>query len=256
MDGLANAANLELKYTLFRANGLMDPSGNPVKMKRLRELCEKAYDEKDRRTGSKSSANDRKHCQGGSIKPYLSAGEYREFLGSFWDFENQDRHIGGVTAKFGYQSFNYIDASTGAKAKQDETPWALGAFYAYNPNAWRSIFTLGFQYQHAFKEGDNGTVCPASGGAAVRCSTGALGKPTERNKKLLTAEARKDFVRAGVGLTFTRDFESHVWGLELPISFLKDKDGNYIGGVKAAWRSDNHVFGVGVFVGSTFGLLN
>jgi len=67
-------------------------------------------------------------------------------------------------------------------------------------------------------------------------------------------EARRNFGFAGVGLTSTYDFEARVLGLELPLYFVKDKDGKFIAGIKGGWRDDNHDFFASVFVSTAYGL--
>ena len=85
---------------------------------------------------------------------------------------------------------------------------SAGAFFAYNPDAWRALFVLSLQYQDAFKDATSGAVCPPATGAsaAASCLTGPVGNPKETKKKLASLEVRRDLGFAGIGLTATYDF--------------------------------------------------
>jgi hypothetical protein len=248
LDGLVNTANVEFKYNEFRVQGRKRPTAEVLP--KLDEICDRVFEAMKKQTGK---APDRKGgCDMAEVRKY-SPGDVDAFDNAFWDYDSTS-WMWGASAKAGYQNFDFVDASTAKKGKQDETPWSIGGYVGYSPSTSRTLLSTQFQYQHAFKEGKNGTVCPASTGGAVTCATGAIGNPEKVTKKILSLEGRMATAWAGLGLTIDRDFAAGVWGAELPIHFIKDKDGKFSGGVKWGWRSDTHVSSFNVFVGATFGL--
>lgn len=247
IDGLANTASVELKYSNFTVPGKRSARAMARYKEKLDDICKRTQE-------AAKAAGQAGDCDDFLVSKFGSGDDLYQFVSAFWDPRGGTSRIWGLSAKLGYQNYEYVDSATATKGKQDETPWSLGIFGALNPDDWRAVISLGFQYQRAYKEGTSGTICPASTGGTVACVTAAVDKPKQVTKKILSLEARKEFAGIAAGLTANRDFEARVWGLEIPVYFLKDKDGKFIGGAKAAWRSDTHDFGVSVFVGSAFGL--
>lgn len=250
LDGLVNAASLDLSYSRFRVPGLL----NPAKAPNVDAVCARVHETKKEQTGVATVPG--QGCDSADVAQYGTSADKYEFESAFWDLSNEDRWIWGANAKVGYQNFEFIDATAVVKRKQNQTPWAVGGFIAYNPNTLRAIFTLSVQYQDAFKDSTSGVICPApsTSGAPLRCLSGPVSGPKETKKKLVSLEARRDFGFAGIGLTTTYDFEAEVLGVELPVYFVKDKDGKFSAGIKGGWRDDTHDFTYSVFVGTTFGL--
>jgi hypothetical protein len=254
LDGLVNASSLELTYSRFQVPGKRNPVMTPAIIAKLDAVCKRVYQAMKDQTGS--SPEPSKGCESAEVVEYGSSGDQHDFESAFWDISNSNPWIWGAKAKLGYQNFEFIDATAVAKHKQSETPWAVGAFIAYNPDAWRSMFTLSAQYQDAFQNSANGTVCPAPDGSGtpLSCLNGPIGNPKETKGMQVSFEARRDFGFAATGLTATYDFEKKILGVELPVYFVKDKDGKFNAGIKGGWRDDTHDFTVSVFVSSTFGL--
>jgi hypothetical protein len=254
LDGLVNAASLELTYSRFRVPGRRNPATSQAVIAKLDKICERVYAAMKEQTGE--SPEPGKGCDSAEVAQYGSTKDQHDFESAFWDISNTDRWIGGASARLGRQNFEFIDSGEVAKRKQNETPWAVGGFIAYNRDAWKSLFTLSAQYQDAFEDSTNGTVCPApdGSGSPLICLTGPVNGPEEKKKKLVSLEARRDFGFAGVGLTSTYDFEARVFSVELPLYFVKDKDGKFIAGIKGGWRDDTHDFSASVFVSTAYGL--
>ena len=255
LDGLGNAASLELTYSHFLVPGKRNPVVTPGVLQRLDSICARVYQEMKRQTGNSPETGH--GCESAEVAKYGTATDKHDYESAFWDIENTNRWIWGGNVKLGYQNFDFIDATTMSKQKQDETPWAVGAFIAYNPDKLRALFTFSAQYQDAFKDSSSGILCPSSSssmGGAVSCLSGAINRPKETKKKLLSFEARRDFGFAGIGLTTTYDLEEEIFGAELPVYFVKDKDGKFNAGLKGGWRNDTKDFTASVFVGTTFGL--
>lgn len=245
LDGMVNAERIEIKYSRFRMPGRRYPE-------KALAICERVRAEMEKQKQKPSSESG---CDSEEVEKYGSAADKSDFKNDFWDIKNTNRLIWGANAKLGYQKFDFIDVSSISRHTQEEYPWAVGGFIAFNPDAWRAIFTLNAQYQDAFKDSTTGTVCPAGGSSKpLICMSGPIRSPKETKKKLLSLEARRDFGFAGVGLTATYDFEEKIYGVELPVYFVPDKDGKFNAGIKAGWRNDSHDFTASIFVGSTFDL--
>ena len=252
LDGLVNAAALEFNVGNYHVPGRR----NNAPLRTVVPICARVSEAIKAQTGKPSdSAPD---CDSGQVAAYGSADDKHDFESAFWDVANSNRWIWGVTAKLGYQEFEFVNAANVTRLKKNKTPWAAGAYVAYNPDAWHAVITLGVQYQDAYKDAKAGVVCPSSAvsGAPVVCESGPVGSPKETKKRLVSLSGRRAFALAGIGLTTTYDFESKVFAAELPVYFVKDKDGKFSAGVKAGWRDDTHSTVVSVFVGSTFGLFN
>lgn len=249
LDGFANAASLELSFNSFRVNGVRNPL---PRLKELDAICARV---RKAAAGEGVKIADA-GCESADVQRFGSSLDAHAFESAFWNLSDKNRWISGASVKAGSQTYTYIDASVVKKAKTDRAPWGVGAFVALNRESWRSTFTLRAQYQDTFADADAGAVCPVVGTGPNVCLTGAVGKPTSSTKELVSLEARRAFKSFGAGLTAVYDRKSKVFGAELPIHFVKDKDGNYTAGLKAGWRNDTHVFTLSVFVGSTFGLFD
>jgi hypothetical protein len=254
LDGLVNAATLEFNVGNYYVPGRRNPVMSSAALRTVDPICARVNEAIKIQTGKPPDSTS--GCDSAQVAAYGSAQDQHDFESAFWDVANTNRWIWGATAKLGYQEMEFVDSFTVAKLKKTKTPWAAGAYVAYNPDAWHAVFTLGLQYQDAYKDATTGVVCPAPSGSPspVVCVTDPVGAPKDTKKRLVSLSGRRAFAIAGVGLTTTYDFESKVFAAELPVYVVKDKDGKFSAGVKAGWRDDTHSTAVSVFVGSTFGL--
>lgn len=258
LDGLTNATSIELRYSNFRVPGKKNPMSSPITIAKTDAICARVRAAALKQTGTPSVPES--GCDSNDVSKYGTQYDLNDFISAFWDIKDTKRWIWGASAKYGHQNFSFIDPVAVKNQKQDKYPWALGAFISYNPDSWQAIFTLSAQYQDSFKDATSGAICPVPGvpPAPINCLSGSIGKPQETKKKLLAIETRKNFGFAGMGLTVSRDLEGKVSSIELPISFIKDKDGNFIAGIKGGWVNDtkrgSNNTSVGIFVGTPFGL--
>ena len=88
-----------------------------------------------------------------------------------------------------------------------------------------------------------------------------MGGPTEQDKKIGFFEVRKFFGKVAFNPKISLDFEGNeeededvTLGLDLPVYFLQNKDGQFVGGLRAGWRSDTKEVSVALFVGSALDL--
>jgi hypothetical protein len=247
LDGLNNAGTVEFALNHHRVRVKKDE-------KKRAEVCARLHERTKEKPGVVVPARD---CTDAEVQQLGFDIDRRDFQSMVLDETSLTNWRAGASLKYGYQNFDVVDPATAKKSKQDEEPWSVGLFYSHNPEKWQASFTATFQYQHAFKEGAAGVVCPAGSGSAVTCASGPVGEPKQVTKKLLSLEGRKQLGSIGVGLSTNYDFEAKVWGFELPLHFVPDEKDKQklIAGVKFGYRDDTEEFTASVFVGTTFGLL-
>ncbi|MEO6194972.1 MAG: hypothetical protein ABIS20_18305 [Thermoanaerobaculia bacterium] len=248
LDGLTNAFTMGVKYTWFNLTGVTNPLDDADAEKKSDEICDQltaAYQEK-------TAKKDVPTCDTATVQEYLPA-KYKEFKNLFfspdgWTFS------GGFEPKVGYKKFEFLDSLNLAKLSDAKTPWSVQAFLGFKPRRLQTLITLGGSYQKGFKDADKGTLCPVSSGTGpVTCKTGAIGRPVSDDAELVYLEVRHRLGPAGASLKFTYDFKQDLTGVDLPIAFVKDGDGNLRGGIRAGWTRTGH-WQAGIFVGSGFSL--
>jgi hypothetical protein len=52
----------------------------------------------------------------------------------------------------------------------------------------------------------------------------------------------------------TFDFKSDVFGIDVPLFLVRNKEKQLSGGIRLGWRDDTDAFSAGVFVGKAFKL--
>ncbi|HEX4303278.1 MAG TPA: hypothetical protein VHZ78_10825 [Rhizomicrobium sp.] len=173
----------------------------------------------------------------------------------------------GADISTGYNKFEYYNPMTAAKLNSTGTTWTAGGFLAWSPGADPVLISLGLQFARTYKPGSQGTLCavPSPLPAVLTCVTGALGAPKVQEKFDTSLEFKREIPLDGVfkkvGLTalgfdakFDYDVKNDTYGLDVPLSFVADKDGNLVGGIDVNWDSEKHNVAVGLFVSSAFSL--
>jgi hypothetical protein len=168
-----------------------------------------------------------------------------------------------IKGHVGTETFSYSDSVTlqGAKSRKWSTSGAvvLGVLTAGNVYVAASG-----RIDRTFEGADKQAVCPASeAGASVVCPLAVVGGPKEKTLRVTEFEARKYLPRIG-GLTIgaavilRRDWKAEMTTAEIPLYFVRDKDGGLSGGLSAGyvWSSDTQARGARftVFVGQRFNL--
>jgi len=257
LDGFRNAFSFALKYTRLSLSGIANPLEDPAKVKRNDEICAELTETVRRQTGDNKAEPD---CETGNVSKFLP-GRFEEFKRLFFD-PNGAAYSLGIEPKVGYKKFDFIDATMLSKLSDSKVPWGISAFWGVTK--MQTLFTVGGNYQKGFKDADQGILCPSSSGSGtVTCKTGPVGKPVDDDAELAYIEVRhrfnipmgRQFMSAGISLKVTHDFKQDLTGVDLPIVFIKDKDGKLTGGVRAGWTTTGH-WQAGVFVGSAFSLFN
>lgn len=174
-------------------------------------------------------------------------------------------HIIGAELSGGYLKHKYVDLVTVTKEEETEKPWGLKLYYAYMPDRDTS-YLISVQHVDAKKDQDQGVRCPVPPASAFSCLPGALGAPKQADKLIWGAEYRHLFnlnftddeqplFRAvGIAPQILHDSRNDVTSLDLPIYFVPNDKGEYIGGVRLAWSSKDHDIVAGLFVNRAFGV--
>lgn len=170
----------------------------------------------------------------------------------------------GLTFKLGYEEFKVLDTSTLESTTENEVPVSAGLHLGYVPGGGLHSILAGFDLQRAYEASENRTLCnPIEMSEQQECKTGAFSDPKRKDKQLLYLEYRRQFPKLelldlpmAMNLRITHDFKSDVFGVDLPIYLLKDKEQQFTGGLRLSWRDDTDDLKFGVFVGSSFSIFS
>lgn len=254
LDGLANAFQLSLNYSLFVADDLRSPVGEDgLYTAEYRALCGDAgigLDDCDR------SALEAK---------FLAArreDKVRE-LGALYGDPKAWRRSYSIKANVGHDAFDFYLPTTLATDTTTRKPWSVAAQLGFVPplsgaaeNSRGWYFAGGVEYQRSYLPGKVRTFCPAVEGIEpFECTTGNFGPPVKKDKRLASFEARTKVMGGhGMSLRITRDFHNDETGVDLPVYLVKDSAGALNGGLRLGWTNTDK-FSFGVFVGGSFDLL-
>lgn len=250
LDGLGNSTSFEIGYNEMRGRRLETP------VEEIGRLCDVA-----RVNAGLQATQD--GCGYEEILRY-APGQYGAYLQATQGFEHV--WVWGASARVGFQEFTYYDGATLARLQNDETLWRASAYVGY---LFRSsaMATATLTSQTAFKDRRTQVLCPG-GAPPVTCVNGPIGAPEEIESLLLGLDYRRQiFLGAGadrflsgpdLGYSFaaTYDFETEVYGFDLPIYLLRDSSDLLTGGVRLGWRSDDHELTVGLIVSRPFSFSN
>lgn len=195
----------------------------------------------------------------------------RAFLGDDKQAEYLDlaaspsAHAFGGELSVGYLKHKYVNPTLVANEASTDTPWGIKGYYAYMPRRDTSyVFSL--QHVDQQKDQDAGVQCPTPPASPFNCLSGALGAPKDQKKLIWGLEYRRLFelpftddeqplFRAiGIAPQVLHDSRSDVTSLDLPIYFVPNEKGEYIGGVRLGWNSKDHDVVAGLFVNRAFGV--
>jgi hypothetical protein len=150
------------------------------------------------------------------------------------------------------QSFSWVTANNPAKVSKEDKNGA-GASLVASALGPTWLASLSYSYAQSWTGQPSGQVCsPIPNTSASNCVTAALGAPTERIQRLITAEYRKR-----LGATFALspqvqyDTSASKWAVNLPIYLVADASKVLNGGVTLGWTTASH-FGAAVFIGKPF----
>lgn len=192
------------------------------------------------------------------IAKYLSAREQRAYASGFF----KDTFSVAFSGKVEFQDFKFVDPTSLAKMKDDKTSWSAGLNLTKYFRASPTAVTFGGAYERAWKSADKKILCPVpSGPTPVECVDSPDAPPTLEDGFKLSANLRTRFFAGdelsnfAISPKVTYDVTNDVFGAELPIYLVPDKDGGLVGGVKVGYRSDTDDVVFGIFVGTAFGIV-
>jgi hypothetical protein len=194
------------------------------------------------------------------VDTYATPSEQREFnSGSY----ARDSSVIAISGSVGYKKFNFFDGSTVAKANTSKVPWSAKLSYVGYARQSPLAYTFAVAYERAFKDADKKILCPiGTSGPNVECINGSIGQPTLDNNLLLSTGMRYRFLGSkkasnlAIAPTLTYNTNSRVFGADMPIYLVPNKDGALTGGIKIGYRSDQNKPSIGVFIGTSFGLVD
>jgi hypothetical protein len=166
--------------------------------------------------------------------------------------------IWGFRVDAGRPTFSYLDASL---ESHEETHglYSVGGHFG-----WLTVndvlFALQYSLGKSWKPQDAIELCrPVPNTSATACEADVvIGAPDEKNRHQLEGQVKGYLGEsAAASVILTRDFEQKAWGLEVPVYFMKNKDGGLAGGLVFLYRKQDNkpkAYGVSVFVGQVFDL--
>jgi hypothetical protein len=168
-----------------------------------------------------------------------------------------------IKGDVGAETFKFANPTTFADEKSREYSTSASLVLGWL-TASNIYFAVSGRYDHAFEAAKNKAVCTIAGvDQTIACPLKIVGPPTSTTSPIVELEARR-YLPQLAGLNFglsgilRHDFEEANTSFEVPLYFIKDKDGGLSGGVSAGyvWSADQDTKGPRfmVFVGQTFGL--
>ena len=161
----------------------------------------------------------------------------------------------GVRYKGNRRSFDVADPMTLEEESISKNGRAVSlsaSILTKGDNFW----SLSYVNETAHKAGKSQEICvPFDIENSLVCDSVVLEEPAEKETERGVLEFRR-FVSSSFALSLkvAHNFDDDVTGVELPLYFLKSKEGGLIGGIKATWRSDTDDFALGAFVGTALKL--
>jgi len=168
-----------------------------------------------------------------------------------------------LKADVGSQNYKFADATTFKDAEQQEYPTSVNGVFGYLTG--NNVYLAGsLRYDHTFEAAKTQAVCSISAlDKQTACPGKVVGPPSPKNQKVFEVEARS-YVRDtgasafGVSAILRHDWEQKNTSFEVPLYFIKDKDGGLSGGISTGYVWADKPEDTGprftVFVGQTFGL--
>jgi hypothetical protein len=249
LDGLANGAAATFKWSTFQF--LSKPAiGNDdtraIEAKAM-ALCLKK--------STKDACDKMDNAPGVLISTYDPDEKAAYLMEHFPALFGIVAYSAGLQASVGYNSFTYYNATSFAKASQNDAPRSFGAHAGIVP-AWYSVPTFidfSIRYQQAYMAQPSATKCK-SVTSGISCQTGSFGIPADTDKLLLALSGNSEFKVFGkyIGISpqLIYDARNKQEGITFPLYFIHSMN-SLIGGITAGWTNTAH-FTVGVMVGAPF----
>jgi hypothetical protein len=261
LDGLANGTKLTLRigrFELYPFVGDTNARANQIEAE-ARANC-RIRRERDHASPEDVAKCDTERPTSNIIGRYAS-NRLREYNAMLTPRAPRDF---GFEASVSVHDFDFIDPASLAAQSDRKTQWSISGHYTQYFRQSRTALSFSVGYERAYEAADEEVFCPANpNNVIIRCVT-ASGAPPDLNESLLLSVGlRHHFASDGilrhlaVAPTVTYDALDDVVGVDLPIYFLSNSEGTLTGGIRAGYRSDrDHRFSVGIFIGTSFGLVD
>ena len=244
LDALANGSKLTLRWGRFSLGIPKEDAVATRIAEDAEEICKR--EEPDKLDCTNSGYAVRNHD-----KP-----NYRRYLAHTLPNGATDY---GIDATVGINDFEWVDPTTLLPQKKRHTDWAVAAHIAHYLAG--TAITGSVAYQRAYKAAEEGTICPPASTDPADCVQARGAAPTRDKNLLISAGLRHRFVggdgnllNLAVAPEITYDVIDDIWGVDVPVYVVPDKEGGLTGGIRFGYRSDrDNKFSVGLFVGTTFG---
>ena len=169
----------------------------------------------------------------------------------FFDASFADSRIWLISleAKGGLSKFDYLDADTGNDVSTTSYPTSLAVAFGWLSS---SLYTVKLAYQQQYRGGDAAVVCGAGErlDGMGRCDERAVEGPTRTTATLLSFSRRQFWTRFALSPQMTYDFQNADLGVEVPAYFIRNANGQFIGGLRFGWalRESGTARSLSVFV--------
>lgn len=243
LDALVNGSRATLRWGRF-ALGIPDEDEIAARIAEdAAELCE------DQDPNPKECTD-----SGYAVRNYDRA-NYRRYLAHTLPSGATDY---GIDVTLGINDFEWVDRTTLLPQKKQHTDWSVAAHIAHYRAG--TAITGSLSYQRAYKAGEEETICPPGSTDPEECVKARGNAPTLDKNFLISTGLRHRFVGSdgnllnlAVAPAITYDVIDDVWGVDIPLYLVPDKEGALTGGIRFGYRSDrDDKFSVGIFVGTTF----
>jgi hypothetical protein len=259
LDGLANGFSAKLKLSNFHLVGVDTASDAKYTIyERAEKNC---VDSLTRPPVTKAQADST--CDhmiySQLLRKYAGNAEFADFEGVH--FRHAYAITYGIEAGVGYDDFVYYNSSSFAKLRSEDVPTSARGFVGIMPKpSVPLLVTIAVAYQQSYTAKSSLTKCQQAT-SGIQCVTGAIGSPSDSDKVLLSIDLHSFTSpvaghRIGIGPQVTYDALAKVAGVDLPVYFIADTQGNLIGGIDLGWTSKQHVFTAGVIVGAPFAIFH
>lgn len=158
----------------------------------------------------------------------------------------------GMEASIGRKERTFFESDT-TKKEEDREGYSFALFGGWNFNGWSSYGRI--TGKRGYKENGEVALCsPVTGSVLEECSSLPFGEAQRVESLVGSAELRRFYDKFAISPSAEYDFESGIWGFQLPIFLLRNKDRDFTGGFKFSWRTDEEDLVGAVFVGVPLGL--
>lgn len=146
-------------------------------------------------------------------------------------------HRVGIELSAGNSSYKWAEGESLAAVKDDKSSYAGEFLYGYINENYES-YSIAYRYEDGWKASDAKEICTplADGSTSLSCQSIALSEPKGTKSKILSFEWKTYFGSndsKAIAIKLSRDLETDVTGLDVPIYLYQEKKSNGLqGGVR------------------------